>query len=162
MSGHFHLNPPPYHPGPIKFFGVPDDENGSIVTDEQQQAYNVIRQFGAQGPQQQAYVKAYFNGDPGPGSAPAPQTYQLNDISEFFSGMSPQALKAVNLGCANVLPEFITGMKIAFGLDANGNPVNGVGACQSTTVQAGTEGSQYRAICDAFQHNLNVGGHGGP
>jgi hypothetical protein len=156
-QGHFKLNPPPYVPGPVKFFGVPGDE-GDIVTDEQQQAYNVVRGFGAQGAGQQKYVRFFFKG--GGGVPGAYETYQLADIGKSFTLSASQAA-AINHGTANTRAEFITGMKIAGGLDANNEPVDGVGGCQSTTVNVAKVGSLYAAICDSFQHNLNVGADGG-
>jgi len=153
-KGHYHLNPPPYSPATPKFYGVPD-EVGAIVTDEQQQAYNVIRAFGAQGADQQTYVTSFFRGNPKNGIDPAPAVYQLTDIGAAFDLNSDQSA-AINRGCANTRAEFITGMKIAPGLDGAGNPVAGVAACQSTTVSIANVGSQYAAICAAFQGNLNV------
>lgn len=159
MSGHYKLNPPPYVAGPVRFFGVPD-EYGAIFTDEAMQAYIVIRQFGAQGPSQQKYVNAYFRGASGVAGAPA--VHQLTDIGEHFT-MSPTQEQAIGHGCANVRPEFLAGTKIAFGLDAANQPTPAaaaVGGCQSTTVSVARVGSLYSAICDSFQHNLNVGWDG--
>src|SRR6185437_4068878 len=104
-KGHYHLNPPPYSPATPKFYGVPDDV-GAIVTDEQQQAYNVIRAFGAQGADQQTYVTSFFRGNPKTGVTPAPNSYQLVDIGDAFTLDADQAA-AVNLGTANVRAVFV-------------------------------------------------------
>jgi len=155
---HFKLNPPPYVAREPKFIGVPGLVYGDILTDEAQQAFNVIRAFGAQGPAQQKYVSYFFNGDANtPGE---PQTRQLVDIDEHFS-LQPTAEKAVNNGTANTRGEFLTGMTIAGGLDAQGKPVAGIGACQSTSITIAKVGSEYAGICARFQHNLNVGADGG-
>jgi len=156
-KGHYHLNPPPYSPGPVKFFGVPD-KYGAILTDEAQQAFNVIRAFGVDA-DTQSYVSLFFNGNDQ--TPPSPATHQITDIDEHFT-LPPDEETAVNHGCANTRGEFMTGLKIANGLDSNNRPINAalrVGACQSTTVSVAKVGSLYAAICDAFQHNLNVGAH---
>jgi hypothetical protein len=156
---HYKLNPPPFVPGSTQFYGVPD-RYGAILTDEAQQAFNVIRAFGSQGPNQQAYVEAFFNGENG--SPPEFATHQLTDIDEHFT-LSPTQEQAVNHGCANTRGEFLTGLKIANGLTSDNQPIPSVfrvGACQSTSVSVGKVGSLYAAVCDSFQRNLNAGGHG--
>lgn len=157
---HYKLNPPPYVPGPNKFIGVPDSSFGAILTDEQQQADNVIRAFGAQGANQQAYVEDFYNGTAD--SPPAPTSLQLADIGDHFT-LGPVAKAAVGHGTAATRAEFLTGLKIANGYNAENGPIREqfrVGAGQSTTVNCATVGSVYAARCDSFQRGLNAGGHG--
>jgi hypothetical protein len=157
---HYKLNPPPYSPHTPTFIGVPDSRYGAILTDELLQADGVIRAFGAQGPNQQAYVEDFFNGTAD--SPPASATLQLTDIDEHFS-LTPAQEQAINRGCANVRVEFQTGLKIANALGQDGGPAPAalrVGAGDSAYVSVAKVGSQYQARCDAFQKGLNAGGHG--
>lgn len=160
---HFKLNPSPYHPQLPKFYGNPD-ANGAILTDERIQAFAVIRAFGSQGQKQSQYVADFFNGvkDQFGNWATYPQggTAQLVDIGQHFD-LPSTALQAVENGTANVRVEFQTGLKSAQGLSADGTPLLGVMACQATTVSIGAVGSEYSAVCDAFQRDLNAGAHGG-
>jgi hypothetical protein len=153
---HFKLNQPSYTPGPVKFYGVPGP-NGEILTDERVQAFAVIQQFGNQGPEQKKYVNAFFKGKQG-FTPPQANFAQLADIGKYFDLDDTEA-KAVNNGTANVRPEFIVGAS-APGLDSAGQPVAGVVAYQSTTVNVSMVGSEYGKICADFQHNLNVGYQG--
>lgn len=157
---HYKLNPPPFVPDPSipKFFGTPD-ESGAIYTRECYQADTVIRAFGRQGPQQAAYVAAFFNGEDY-GTAAASRVNQLGDIGSFFP-LGSTAFTAVNLGTAPTRAEFLAGVQIAPGLDSAGVPVAGCGAYSATLVAASNTGSEYNARCAAFQRDLNAGKHGG-
>ncbi len=161
-GSHYKLNAPPYQPRTIQFYGAPSASDGSILTDECVQAYGVINAFGTDSAKQK-YVSFYFKGSTGGPAGvvePAPATHQLADIGSHFT-LTADAAAAVGHGTANTRAEFLTGMKIAGGLSASNTPVANVGGCQSTTVTCAKVGSLYKAICDSFQHNLNVGADGG-
>lgn len=157
---HYKLNPPVFVPdlSVPQFFGQPDVD-GAIYTRECYQADAVIRAFGRQGPQQSAYVTAFFNGEDG--TAAASRVNQIGDIAEHFPDMAPDVRAAVSAGTAPVRAEFLAGVNIAPGLDSAGVPVAGCGAYSATAVAVATPGSEYNARCAAFQRDLNAGKHGG-